>query len=146
MVRIFLICSIFLFTPKLEKKAHKIISKEYEVDFVLLDPDPREDLEGRLYEVLTDKGPQGYAFIGRSKSKFEAFDYLVLLNDSLTVEKVKVLVYRENYGAEIGSTRWLRQFIGLNKPIDRVSAISGATISVNSLHYSVNRLLRKLGE
>lgn len=146
MVRICLLSIILLFTPKLEKKAYKIIAKEYEVDFVLLDPDPRDDLEGILYEVMTDKGPKGYAFIGRSKSKFEAFDYLVLLNDSLTIQKVKVLVYRENYGGEIGSTRWLRQFIGLDKPINRVSAISGATISVNSLHYSVNRLLRKLGE
>lgn len=146
MVRICLLSIFLLFTPKLEKKAYKIIAKEYQVDFVFLDPDPRDDLEGRLYEVMTDKGPKGYAFIGRSKSKFEAFDYLVLFNDSLTIQKVKVLVYRENYGSEIGSTRWLRQFIGLDKPINRVSAISGATISVNSLHYSVNKLLRKLGE
>ena len=62
MVRICLLSILLLFTPKLEKKAYKIIAKEYEVDFVLMDPDPRDDLEGVLYEVMTDKGPKGYAF------------------------------------------------------------------------------------
>ena len=146
MVRICLFSILLLFTPKLEKKAYKVIAKEYEVNFVFLDPDPRDDLEGTLYEVMTDKGPKGYAFIGSSKSRFEAFEYLVLFNDSLIIQKVKVLAYRENYGGEIGSTRWLRQFISLDKPIDRVSAISGATISVNSIHYSINKLLRNIGK
>ena len=100
----------------------------------------------QLYSVLTDKGPKGYAFIGSSKSKYDDFEYLALLDSNFAIVKVKVLIYRENYGGEIGSTRWLRQFIGLKEPIDRVSAISGATISVNSIHYSVNKLLRNIGK
>ena len=145
MVRIFFI-SLLLFLSNLEKKAHKAIAKEYEVDLVILDVLEEGYLDGTLYSVLTDKGPKGYAFIGSSKSKYDDFEYLALLDSNFAIVKVKVLIYRENYGGEIGSTRWLRQFIGLKEPIDGVSAISGATISVNSIHYSVNKLLRNIGK
>jgi hypothetical protein len=69
---------------------------------------------------------------------------MVLFDETKTIKLVKVLVYRENYGGEIGSKRWLRQFIGLDKPKPFVSAISGATISVHSIKNSINTLLTKL--
>ena len=69
---------------------------------------------------------------------------MVLFDESKTIKLVKVLVYRENYGGEIGSKRWLRQFIGLNKPKYMVDAISGATISVHSMKMSINNLIKEL--
>jgi major membrane immunogen (membrane-anchored lipoprotein) len=58
-------------------------------------------------------------------------------------------VYREDYGSEIGSKRWLKQF--LNKtPEDRfvyrqnIAAISGATISVKSMTNAMNNLMISL--
>jgi len=114
MVRIFFI-SLLLFLSNLEKKAHKAIAKEYEVDLVILDVLEEGYLDGTLYSVLTDKGPKGYAFIGSSKSRYDDFEYLALLDSNFAIVKVKVLIYRENYGGEIGSTRWLRQFIGLKR-------------------------------
>ncbi len=76
--------------------------------------------DGVLYDVLTDKGPKGYAFIGTSRSKFDNFEYLALLDEDYSIVRVKVLVYRENYGGEVGSRKWLEQFIGLKEPINRV--------------------------
>jgi Na+-transporting NADH:ubiquinone oxidoreductase subunit NqrC len=54
------------------------------------------------------------------------------------------LIYRENYGGEIGSKRWLKQFIGMTEPKNYVDGISGATISVNSMKYSINKLIKSL--
>ena len=69
---------------------------------------------------------------------------MVLLDDSNTIKLVKVLIYREDYGGEVGGKRWLSQWIGVKDRKDFVHAISGATISVNSLKYSINYLLKQL--
>jgi len=59
------------------------------------------------------------------------------------------LIYREDYGGEIGSKRWLKQFIG-KKPSDKlryeedIIAISGATISANSMTNAMNQFLQNL--
>ncbi len=93
----------------------------------------------------------GYAFVDQAPSKTAEFDYLVIFDKELKVITSRVLVYREEYGGEIGSNRWLRQFEG-KKGGDRVSpktnidAISGATISVRSMTRSMDNLLQTIGK
>ena len=91
----------------------------------------------------------GYAYVSKAASKTDAFDYLVILDPQLIIKKAKVLIYREDYGGEIGSTRWLKQFIGKSqddslKYGDTISAISGATISVRSMTNAMNDLLQSI--
>lgn len=92
----------------------------------------------------------GYAFIDKAPSKTAQFDYLVLFDTGLKVVHSKVLIYREEYGGEIGSKRWLKQFLGKSGG-DRVNcktnidAISGATISVRSMTRSMDNLLQTIG-
>ena len=91
----------------------------------------------------------GYAFVDKAPSKTDEFDFLVLFDTNLIIKKAKVLVYREDYGGEIGSKRWLKQFIGKSS-IDRliyekdIIAISGATISANSMTIAINKLLQSI--
>ena len=73
----------------------------------------------------------------------------MLLDKDLIVLKSKILIYREEYGGEIGSTRWLKQFIGKKsgdqlKHGENIMAISGATISVRSMTNAMNDLLKSL--
>ena len=69
---------------------------------------------------------------------YNLYDYLIILDENLKIKKSKILVYREDYGGEIASKRWLKQFIGKSW-LDsflyskEISAISGATISVKSM-------------
>ena len=49
----------------------------------------------------------GYAFVDQAPSKTAKFDYLVVLDTELKVKHAKVLIYREEYGGEIGSKRRL---------------------------------------
>lgn len=133
---------MFLITnSSLEVKATKVLSKYYNEDVIMMDTF-RRDLDGTLFYLSNSDDK---AFIGHARSKYKTFDYLVLLDKDYTIKLVKILVYRENYGSEIGSKRWLaRNFIGVNKPKVFVDAISGATISVNSLKYSINKLLDEI--
>ena len=60
-----------------------------------------------------------------------------------------MITYRENHGGEIGSKRWLKQFIGKSKTSnvtyeDDIAAISGATISAKSLINEVNKVLKTI--
>ena len=74
---------------------------------------------------------------------------MVIFNNDLSIRKIKVLIYRESWGGEIGSNRWLRQFVNADKNEKfiyrkNISAISGATISVKSMTQSINNLLEEI--
>lgn len=125
---------------KLENKATKYLSKYYDSTVTIVDTG-RDNLDGRLYYITNTSDK---VFIGHARSKFETFDYMVLLDESNTIKLVKVLVYREDYGGEVGGRSWLKQWIGVKDKKDMVHAISGATISVDSLKNSINYLLKRL--
>ena len=102
-----------------------------------------------FFEIKTDNNLLGYAYAAKAPSKTDEFDYLVLFDKDLIIVKSKVLIYREDYGGEIGSKRWLKQFIGKSqdddlKYGDNIAAISGATISVRSMTLAINRLLHSI--
>ncbi|GGH45733.1 FMN-binding protein [Mangrovimonas yunxiaonensis] len=102
-----------------------------------------------FFEIKKDEALLGYAYMSNAPSKTDTFDYLVLFDANLIIKKTKVLAYREDYGGEIGSKRWLRQFEGKttsDKLVykSNIVAISGATISVRSMTAAVNQLLKSL--
>ncbi|MFL0353562.1 FMN-binding protein [Xanthomarina sp. GH4-25] len=102
-----------------------------------------------FFQIHSNNQLLGYAYVSKAPSKTDQFDYLVLLDTELIVLSSKVLVYREDYGGEIGSKRWLKQFIGKTQNDDlrygdNIMAISGATISVRSMTTAMNNLLQSL--
>ncbi len=102
-----------------------------------------------LFKIISESELIGYVFVDSAPSKTDKFEYLVLFDTDLIIMKSKVLIYREDYGAEIGSKRWLKQFIGLDlnseiKYANDIKAISGATISARSLTIAINNLLKSL--
>ena len=103
--------------------------------------------DSNLFKIVNDSTLIGYAFFGKAPSKTDEFDYLVLFDSELIITKSKVLAYREDYGNEIGSKRWLKQFIGLQKDSEvrygnEIVPISGATISARSMTIAINDLLK----
>ena len=158
-----LILALFLMSfglPKnILKKVNKEIVKTYGIETfnfteVVIASDIAKDLpskfeEDNLFKIENNNTILGYAYLSKAPSKTAQFDYLILLDKDLIVIKSKVLMYREEYGGEIGSTRWLKQFIGKKggdqlKLGDNVVAISGATISVRSMTNAMNDFLESL--
>jgi len=149
----------FQLPKNLQKKVKKEIKTAFDVEVFSLEPIQISDtlnsqlktkISGKnFYKILSDKNLLGYAFIDKAPSKVDMFDYLVLFDKDLIIKKAKVLIYREDYGGEIGSKRWLRQFIGKttnDKLIYKkdIIAISGATISANSMTVAINNLLKTI--
>ena len=112
----------FMIPEKIEKKAAKEIVKFYEIDnfskeYISIPHEvnsktPSEFAHENLFRITSEDMLLGYAYIGSAPSKTADFDYLVLFDSNFIISKSKVLVYREEYGGEIGSKRWLKQFIG----------------------------------
>ncbi|MDB9961506.1 FMN-binding protein [Oceanihabitans sp.] len=146
--------------PKhLQKKVDKEIKSTYNIEFftfnaITISIEVAQTLSApfgtdNLFEIKSGDTLAGYAYVAKAPSKTDEFDYLVLLDKELIVLKTKVLVYREDYGGEIGSKRWLKQFIGKTQHDelrygDNIAAISGATISVRSMTNAMNNLLASL--
>ena len=137
----------------INKRAVKEINKTFEVSETSLSPVLTKNIPGidkaHLLRVSNDGVLLGYAYLGEAPSKTDSFEYLVVFDADYFIKKTKVLVYREDYGGEIGSKRWLRQF--LNKTTEdrfayrqNIAAISGATISVKSMTQSMNNLMISL--
>ena len=140
-------------SPRLLKKATKLIEKTYAVDDIQLEYKEFQtnSVVGDFYKIFDSDLLLCYAFIGTAPSKTDTFEYLVVFDSSLVIKKVNVLVYREDYGGEIGSNRWLRQFVGKARSTDlavgkNIAAISGATISVYSMTNAVNQLLNEMNK
>ena len=138
----------------IEKKIKKEISKVFSADHytleeakIKIDHSPYL-LSHSIRKIKVDGELTGYAFKGTAPSKTDSFDYLILFDPSFTIKKATVLVYREDYGGEIASKRWLSQFVQKQTSTfiygDTISAISGATISVQSMTASVNHVFSSL--
>jgi Na+-translocating ferredoxin:NAD+ oxidoreductase RnfG subunit len=107
----------------------------------------RKKLDSDQPEIYTvnrgTSAPFAYILFDEAPSKVDTFIYMVIFKPDGSIEKVSVLLYKENYGGEIASTRFLKQFNGksngsgmeFNKDID---GISGATLSVRSITRAIN--------
>jgi Na+-translocating ferredoxin:NAD+ oxidoreductase RnfG subunit len=141
------------------KKTHKAIvktfeSKEVSLEKIVVNEKVNKQLFKRigphnLYKIIADKNFIGYAYVDKAPSKTDTFDYLILLDTDLIIKKTKVLAYREDYGGEIGSRRWLKQFIGKTssdslKYEKEIIAISGATISARAMTVAINTFLKNI--
>ena len=149
----------FTLPNKLLKKVNKEVKNVFEVtDFELKSIKIEDDINNKLpskigsdnlFKIESNSKLIGYAYIDTAPSHTAKFDYLILLDKNLIIAKTKVLIYREDYGGEIGSKRWLKQFIGKTsvdslKYEKDIIAISGATISALSMTRSVNSFLLNL--
>ncbi len=149
----------FQLPKKLQKKVTKEIKTAFDVEEFLLESIQIPDTlnaqlktnisDTNFYKIISKSNLLGYAFIDKAPSKTDQFDYLVLFDKDLIIKKAKVLIYREDYGGEIGSKRWLKQFIGKTTKDELIYkkdiiAISGATISANAMTIAVNNLLQTI--
>ncbi len=147
--------------PKnIEKKVQKELEKTFQIDGFTLVPVeisaslnvglPKQLTANNFFKITHDDENLGYMFVDKAASKAADFDYLVVFDNELSIVHSKVLIYREEYGGEIGSKRWLKQFIGKTGS-DRVNhetnidGIAGATISVRSMTNAIDELLQTIG-
>lgn len=103
----------------------------------------------KVYKLLIDNNLKGYAYLGSAPSKERDFDYVIIFDRDLSIQKSKVLIYRETFGRQIETPRWLNQFNGMTPTSSpefgkNIDGISGATISARSMTIAVNKALKAM--
>ena len=150
---------------KFEKKINKMIKKAYGKSDISLEetflPDAPEGIPNRaLFSLNLDGKKAGILVInnargckingcksnsGGSDAKYENFWYGVIFDNDLKIKAVRVLEYSSDYGYEICSKNWLKQFQGftgcdLKYGGKEVDSISGATVSGESIVSDISNL------
>ena len=102
-----------------------------------------------LYSLKENSKLVGYLYLAKAASRSNLIDYMVIFKPDLSILKVKVLIYREEYGGEVGSNRWLKQFIGKSNGESMkfgydIQNISGATISTRSMTKSLGTVSKNI--
>jgi len=157
LITIFLISSGFTLSKRVEALIKKEITAVFDIETYSKEtltvlPEINENLaieitDTNFFKIINEEETIGYYYFGQAYGKADYFDFIVIFDKNLIVSKVKVLVYREDHGGEVGSKRWLKQFIGISTEKhleyqDDIVGISGATISVKSMTNEVNKLLK----
>jgi Na+-translocating ferredoxin:NAD+ oxidoreductase RnfG subunit len=131
--------------------------KAFEIPNVLkaeIEDDVKQDFyrnEVDFWEIHRDGEVEGYALMDDVLGKQMPITFLVIFNKEGRITASRVLKYRERYGSGVRSKRWLRQFnernfqssFDVGKDID---AISGATISSNSVTRGIEKLTQLIAK
>jgi len=146
-------------SDRLQEKINSAIRGTYEVEEFSLDlmevpsdlnaQTPSELEAENLFEITSAGKKLGYVYVGVAPSLKKTFDYVVLLAPNLSVKKSKILIYREDHGRQVGSQRWLKQFIGRKSGEtlvygEDIDGISGATVSAKSMTLAVSNVLESI--
>lgn len=143
------------------KKIEKAISREFEGagdisrETVSLNENQKSILpemvdDNSVFRLKTEDYVLGYLVLTSSMGRNEKFDYLVLYDAEFTVRSIEILSYRSNYGMEIRNRKWLNQYSGYSggnlKYGKDIQAVSGATLSAESLTKDIIKLTKALKE
>lgn len=143
-----IVVSIFCLSVDLPNSAYKKIDKTLAIlwENKVVKKGELKEIEGlKISKISVNNNNVGYYVLSKANSKADYFDFMIVYKPDLTILTVQLLVYREDYGGEIGSKRWLKQFIGKAKTDEMkfghdIQNISGATISARSITSGIQKV------
>ena len=97
------------------------------------------------YWVIKKKDGPEYALMDNVLGKSMPMTFIVVFNEEGEVSNSSLIKYRESYGGEVKSKKWLNQFNDMRRDSlykfpGNIAGISGATISVNSMTRGFSKL------
>lgn len=140
------------YPEKLATKMVRIVLKDKNISLIESIEIPENSQKPEPLEIYkfhrNENNQSFYAVFTQAKGRYELFDYLLVVNINFAIEKVSILKYRSEHGGEIASKKWLEQFVNYSAGELRykkeISALSGATISANSLVDDLPKVLKIL--
>jgi hypothetical protein len=131
--------------PEVSKKFNKELSKHFDSELIrTVEIKELSRFSDLFFKVFEGDKELGLVVLTSAKGRFDKFDFMIVYNQELEVELIKILIYRSEYGSEITAKRWLKQFYTKQTDSLRygsdIQAISGATFSASSLTQNVNRI------
>ncbi|MCF8338435.1 MAG: FMN-binding protein [Bacteroidales bacterium] len=134
---------------KSRKELEKTFSDSLHTKFIPVPDSIRETYKLQKKSVFRvwDEKKEAIMILATAKGRYDYFDFMVLFDKDLKINKVKVLIYRSGHGYEITNKRWLSQFKREKRPYrygKNIDAISGATLSGDAITQRLNRLTKAM--
>ena len=123
----------FTIPAKAKKNAESSAKQKFLNDFIY------------IYKVSEKGKIKAYGFLDNVKGKAMPITFLVVFNTKGVILSSHIVKYREQYGGEVASKVWNKDFKGKDAGSDytvgkSIDAISGATISANSVSKGIKKL------
>lgn len=104
-----------------------------------------------IYKIYAEKKLKGFAVLDNVYGKSMPITFLVIFSPDGEIISSDIVKYREPYGGAVTNKSWNEKFEGKNASSGfavgkDVDAISGATISVNSVAKGINKLALLISE
>ena len=101
--------------------------------------------EVNTWKIQNSEKTNYYAILDNVKGKSMPITFLAIFDNTGNIFDISIIKYREAYGGEIRNKNWLKQFSGYTdtsnyKYGNGIHAISGATISVQSISKGIHKL------
>lgn len=143
--------SYFTSSAQSTGKIQKVLAKELEFDksnIELVACDLNLELKEKVnavYRLFVEAKQNGFVILANGMGRYDEFTFLVLTNPDKSTKLVRVVNYVSDHGGEIGSKKWLEQFVGYKggtlKYGEDIQAISGATYSASSITHRMNEIV-----
>ncbi len=135
-------------------KILKVLKKELNCSEIVLSDFLEDEIVNEpkchVYQVALNGEVIGYAINAVGFGRYDEYEFLVYTDLLKRIEFVRVINYYSDYGGEISSKKWLDQFSGYEgghiKYGEDIQAISGATISGNSMVNRITEIISMLKE
>ncbi len=66
---------------------------------------PAKITNDNFFKISDNNSFLGYYYLGKAYGKADYFDFIVIFDEKLIISKVKILIYREDHGGEVGSRK-----------------------------------------
>ena len=103
----------------------------------------------QVFEYKINNKRQGFSMVTNTIGKHYPITCFIAVSPELAIQRVEVMVYRENYGGQVRKRRFLKQFNGksMQDPIlvnQDITSISGATLSAYAVANGVRQVLHSV--
>ena len=154
------------YEKKINREIEKIWDASIEKERIIVSENTDFNEEASLFKLKSKDTLMGFLYFNKVNAckkggcdsnedflftnKYDHFYYLAVFDPELLILKVKIIEYQSDYGYEITGRGWLKQFNKKNVETlnygEEIDAISGATVSANSLLIDMQRIHTYLKE
>lgn len=140
-------------TSKVDKAIHAIfqIDSAISTEKVYDDYDEEQSKRKIVFRLTNNGNNIGFLVFSKAKGRFDYFEYFVLIDYSQKIKYVEIYNYISEHGYQICNKKWLSQFNDFTVDSkfeynNEISAISGATISGNSIVSDIKDILKLVND
>jgi len=157
---LFIFISNFIFANEIKQKTEHIINQEFGINVQIkfikyiipvkikneIEKNSRQKFFSESILIWSIKENDSLLAVGIMDNVFgkaQPITFITFLNLQGEILSNHIVKYREEHGGAVSNLDWNKQFIGmaLDSDFNEIDAISGATISVNSIKKGVLKLV-----